>query len=141
MSTTIVRRVFRVKGTTDDVTECELCGRQELKGTVVLAVLDEDGNEEGVVYYGSSCGAKAAGWTTKEVRDAAKAADRAAHEAKLARIREEGARFCDARDAWLAENYGPDALTHPRKYGFTSCVRVVDAFSQATEIWTGAELM
>lgn len=136
-----VQKVYRVKGTTDEVTECELCGRQELKGTVVLAVLDADGNEEDVVYFGASCGAKAAGWTTKVVRDAAKAADKAAHEARLARMQEESRRFCNARDAWVNENIGPDAMTKFRRYGYTSPYAMVEAFSQATGIWTGAELM
>lgn len=78
------RPAFRVLGTTDDVTTCELCGRDELKGTIRLGVLDADGNVEGTVYYGASCGAKAAGWTTKDVRKAATAADRAAAEAARA---------------------------------------------------------
>jgi hypothetical protein len=128
------RKIFKVKGTTDGVTECELCGRVDLKGTIVLAPLDEDGNEEDVVYYGTSCGAKAAGWTTKEVQDAAKKADREAHEAKIAAIQEEERKFCAARDAWIAENIGSDALDNPRKYGYRSSVMLVEAFSQATGI-------
>ena len=81
------RKVFRVLGTTDDVTECEHCGRTELKGTIRLGVLDADGNVEGVTYFGAVCGARAAGWTTKDIRKAASAADRAAAEA--ARIERE----------------------------------------------------
>lgn len=52
---------YRVLGTTDDVTTCEICGREELKGTIVLGVLDADGNVEAEIYAGSSCGARAAG--------------------------------------------------------------------------------
>lgn len=82
---TTARRVFRVLGTTDDVTVCELCGRAELRGTVVLAVLDADGNDTGErVHYGSSCGARAAGWTTAEVNRMAKDADAAARALRVA---------------------------------------------------------
>lgn len=72
------RKVFKVLGTTQDVTTCDLCGRDELRGTVRLGALDVDGNVEDVVHYGSACGAKAAGWTTQEIRKQASAADRAA---------------------------------------------------------------
>jgi hypothetical protein len=78
------RPAFRVLGTTDDVTECEHCGRTELKGTIRLGILDADGNVEDVTYFGAVCGAKAAGWTTKDIRKAATAADRAAAEAERA---------------------------------------------------------
>lgn len=76
---------FKVLGTTDDVTTCEHCGRVDLKGTIRLAPLDEDGNVAGdAVYFGAVCGARAAGWTTKDIRKAATAADRAAREAEHA---------------------------------------------------------
>lgn len=48
-------------GTTDEHTQCESCGRPELRGTVVLGVLDADGNVEGVAYFGSTCAARALG--------------------------------------------------------------------------------
>lgn len=83
MTTAITaRKVFKVLGTTDEVTECEHCGRVDLKGTIRLGALDEDGNVEGVTYFGAVCGARAAGWTTKEIRRSAGAADRAAAEAE-----------------------------------------------------------
>jgi hypothetical protein len=73
---------FRILGTTNDVTECEHCGRTELKGTIVLAPLDADGNAEAdPVHYGAVCGARAAGWKTADLRKAASAADRAKVEA------------------------------------------------------------
>jgi hypothetical protein len=75
---------YKVLGTTDDVTECEHCGRTELKGTIRLGALDADGNVEDVTYFGAVCGARAAGWTTKDIRKAATAADRAAQEAARA---------------------------------------------------------
>lgn len=78
------RRVFTVLGTTDEVTACGHCGRVDLKGTVRLGVLDADGNVEDVTYFGAVCGARASGWTTKDIRKAASAADRAAVEAARA---------------------------------------------------------
>lgn len=79
-------KAYRVLGTTDDVTTCELCGRVELKSTVALQPLDPDGGADGEpVYFGSDCAARAAGWTQKEVRKAAGAADRARVEAERQR--------------------------------------------------------
>lgn len=136
MSTTTASKVFRVKGTTDEVTECELCGRQELKGTIMLAELDADGTEMGLVYYGASCGAKAAGWTTKDVRIKAKAADQAKRDAAQAASDERSRIFCAARDAWISENIGPDAWLNFRRYGYRSTYAMVNEFSEATGIWS-----
>jgi hypothetical protein len=83
-TTDTTRKLYKVLGTTDEVTECEHCGRVELKGTIVLGILDEDGNVEDRTYFGAVCGAKAAGWTTKDLRKAAAAADRDAAEAARA---------------------------------------------------------
>jgi hypothetical protein len=67
---------FRFIGTTDECTECQHCGRTQLKNTVVLEVLDEDGNGGEFTYYGSSCAAKAlaGSWTGAQVLAKAKAA-------------------------------------------------------------------
>lgn len=82
MTTTTARKVFKVLGTTDEVTECEHCGRVDLKGTIRLGELDEDGSVGGVTYFGAVCGARAAGWTTKDIRKMASKADREAAEAE-----------------------------------------------------------
>jgi hypothetical protein len=81
-TTETARKLYKVLGTTDDVTECEHCGRVDLKGTIRLGALGADGNVEGITYFGAVCGARAAGWTTKDIRKAASAADRAAAEAE-----------------------------------------------------------
>jgi hypothetical protein len=52
---------FRYLGVTDECVECQQCGRTELRSTVVLAILDTDGNTEDVTYYGSSCAARVLG--------------------------------------------------------------------------------
>lgn len=123
-----VTRVFRVLGTTDEVTQCQLCGRDELKGTIVL----EDNATAEIVYYGSSCGARAAGWTTKEIRTAARQADdeRRAREQAEKQARHDA--WIAARDAWISANIGPDALDRPRAYGFSGPHAVVEAYRAAT---------
>jgi hypothetical protein len=51
---------YRYLGVTDACTECEQCGKPELRSTVVLAPLDADGNPEAEpVYFGSTCAARA----------------------------------------------------------------------------------
>jgi hypothetical protein len=131
--TTITRKVFRVLGTTDDVTTCELCGREELKGTVVLMPLDEDGNDFGEpVYYGSACGAKAAGWTTREVVSAAKKADTERREAERAAREAKDREWTATRDAWIADKFGPDALRNPRKYGFKYPTQICRLYMETT---------
>ena len=69
-------KLYKALGTSDDVTTCDLCGRDDLKSTIALQQLDIDGNAVGeVVYYGSDCGARATGWTQADVTKAAKNAD------------------------------------------------------------------
>lgn len=50
---------FRYIGTTDECVQCQKCGKADLKATVVLAILDVDGNEEEITHYGSTCAARA----------------------------------------------------------------------------------
>jgi hypothetical protein len=108
-STSTATKVFAVLGTTDAVTVCWLCGRDELRGTIALDTLDADGNRTGkIVYYGSSCGAKAAGWTQKEFKAAVKVADQEKIDAQRAARDEESARYVAARDAYSMRVYGCD---------------------------------
>lgn len=73
---------FRYIGITDECVECQKCGRVDLKSTIVLAILDAEGNEEDITYYGSTCAARALG-IRGGGRSALQAA-RAAHEQTLA---------------------------------------------------------
>lgn len=54
---------YKILGFNDDKCECEICGKQELKGTYAI----EDILNGGIIRAGSSCGAKMAGWTSKEL--------------------------------------------------------------------------
>lgn len=61
---------LRIKGTSDEVLECQKCGKVELKRTVVLS----DGESE--VYYGSQCAARALGMRKTSVDRVAEARGR-----------------------------------------------------------------
>ena len=101
---------YRVLGTTDDITNCDQCGRDDLKSTVILGYLDADGNVEGVRYVGSDCGAKLSGQRGSVIASDAKKADHAAREAATAAYDEVNYTYSQARDlalvAWVAETYG-----------------------------------
>ncbi|MFJ5997553.1 hypothetical protein [Streptomyces sp. NPDC092370] len=130
-------KVFRVGGTTDEITTCELCGKPELRGTVQMIELDADGNDFADHYYGSSCAAKAAGWTQKAVTTAARAADRAKREAAEAARREAAYEEMKHRDAakewWLRENYGTTDVHEAAKIAGMSFVRLSCLFSDEYE--------
>jgi hypothetical protein len=57
---------LRFVGVTDERTECERCGKIELKRTIVLRRY-VDGAPEDIVYYGADCAAEALGRTKKRV--------------------------------------------------------------------------
>jgi hypothetical protein len=61
MATTTAAPAFRYLGTTDHMQECQRCGRVDLRATVALMLRDADGDTGEVVYYGSSCAARALG--------------------------------------------------------------------------------
>lgn len=70
---------YRIHGITDETDTCEVCGKIELRRVVMLAVLDADGNQEDIIYAGTTCAArKLAARGTRvssgKVRDAATAA-------------------------------------------------------------------
>lgn len=120
-------KAYRVAGTTDEVTNCELCGRDELKGTVVLEPIDADGNGEGVYcYFGSSCAAKAAGWTQREItRRVKEAADTKRAEEKERRDAEHAAQMTFVR-GWYLENYGTEDAWEAAKLAGTTAPRLSD---------------
>lgn len=62
---------FGTRGTTNDVTTCDCCGKSDLKSTVIVVGLDDGGAETGDLrHYGSTCAAKALGLAHKTVRGA-----------------------------------------------------------------------
>lgn len=80
---------YKVLGTTDDVTTCHCCGRDDLRMTVAIDTTDIDGNADGDTgYYGTHCAARMMGTTAKRVTDRAAVGNREQREAEeVARIR------------------------------------------------------
>jgi hypothetical protein len=120
-------KAYRVKGTTDESTECDLCGRVELKATVMLVPLDADGNDDGEVnYFGRSCAAKAAGWTVRELNANIKRAadeERERKESERLAVREAETEFLRN---WYTEHYGTPDLHEAAKRAGLSPVRTSD---------------
>jgi hypothetical protein len=54
---------YKILGFNDDQCSCDICGKEELKGTYAI----EDLASGEIFRAGSTCGAKMAGWTTKEL--------------------------------------------------------------------------
>src|SRR5688572_16107327 len=65
---------YRVKGTTQDVTDCAH-GHTNLKKTVILATLDADGTETGIIHLGVDCAARVMRTTETRIRNTAATAD------------------------------------------------------------------
>lgn len=96
---------FKVLGIDRDHTDCECCGKQNLKLTVVLGRLDADKNVIEVMRFGRDCAARAASIrrTGAAMEALAAEAQRAADEEKSRREVQVG----DYRDAlWVVESVG-----------------------------------
>ncbi|MFE7624295.1 hypothetical protein [Streptomyces sp. NPDC057509] len=134
-------KAYKVKGTTDEVTDCELCGKAELKGTVVLATLDADGNEDGgLCYFGTSCAAKAAGWTVQEVNAGVKAAKDEYRERQRAERDAMWAAQSKFLADWYLEHYGTADLHEAAKRAGMSTVRLSgEAIRAYREVQRAAE--
>ena len=101
MHTRDMTTTWITKGTTDEVTVCDQCGREDLRGTVRLVAVDAHGTEHGEMFAGSDCASKLAGRSAARIRTEAKRADFAAESAaKDAAFRAE----YDAVQAWLDAN-------------------------------------
>jgi hypothetical protein len=97
---------YRVRGTTDDVTECQICGKPELKGTVIMDILDAAGNTEDITYAGTTCAARLSRIPVRQIRRDAEQADYRAAQ-RLAWAQEKIGAFAGAEhdDAMLAEAF------------------------------------
>lgn len=84
MTETTITITYRAAGFTDEITECEICGKVDLKGTVRLNLVNPDGGIEGETYAGVVCAARRSGRKAAAIRDEARDADNArdaAHDA------------------------------------------------------------
>lgn len=73
VTTTPTSTELRVIGMSDEQTECDRCGRPELRGTVIIA--DADGNETG--RYGTSCATRMLNNGVKVTQDYARSVEMA----------------------------------------------------------------
>jgi hypothetical protein len=97
---------YRVRGTTDDVTECQICGKPELKGTVILDILDADGNTEDITYAGTTCAGRLTRTPAKRIRREAELADcQAARRVEWAQEKITAFAAAEHDDALLAETF------------------------------------
>jgi hypothetical protein len=102
---------WTAKGFTDDVTTCDHCGREDLKGTVRMVALSPDGENDGDTYMGVVCAARMTGRKAGDIRIEAKRADRERYEAAravwMAWSNAHSAWFCARRDAALGAEARP----------------------------------
>lgn len=98
---------YRTKGRTNDVTVCGRCGREDLSHTVMLVLLDDEGNDtDDIAYLGSECATRTAGWTPRELNRNIKAAEQATRETQRAQFAWDTAQKIAARNAWCEQKYG-----------------------------------
>lgn len=106
----------RVIGTTDEITTCDLCGREGLSHTVMIDYLDADGSPEGEInYYGSDCAskiftgrkdAKLSRTIEREARAADKAKRETERDARHAASEVAAAKANAPFYAWIKATYG-----------------------------------
>jgi hypothetical protein len=69
---------YSIKGSTNDCTTCDICGREELKKTVVLNAKTRGSDEIiSVIYAGTDCASRLIGRPQHEVKQRTANADRA----------------------------------------------------------------
>lgn len=97
---------YKVLGIDPDTTECECCGKTNLKLTVVLGHLDADGNPMQIVKFGRNCAAKATRLrrTGAAMESLAQEAQRAADRERANRVVIMDGTTCDAE--WIVESIG-----------------------------------
>lgn len=117
---------YTVVGTTDETTQCDCCGRTNLKMTVVLRDPDNE-----FVFYGRNCAARATGWRAahldRQVYTAQAATDRA--RATLAHYQQ----FLGTAgvDLFIARN--PHIYTHRTSWGEIENM-IAETIAEATAV-------
>jgi len=62
-------RQYRIKGINDEQDTCDECGKTNLRRTVILAALDDEGNEDGECRVGVDCASRMMRTTTTKVKN------------------------------------------------------------------------
>jgi ribosome-binding protein aMBF1 (putative translation factor) len=119
MTTTQDLRTWTAHGFTSDITECEQCGKVELKGTVRM--IDTDG---AVIHAGTTCAAHLAGRPAREITAEARTADKArtaaaARQAWVDEVRTHYATLTTEHLTEIAERFRRDAA-RDRVAGFNT---------------------
>lgn len=121
---------YLVKGTTEDITDCDRCGRTNLKKTVIVATLDADGNEDDLIHVGTDCAATLVKLTEHEVRTEADAADR---RERTRRQQDLEAQF----QAWMLAQHGVIIPTYIRPADVRKQVGPFPNLIHARMAWSG----
>ena len=94
--------VWRAYGVTEDITECDRCGKIDLKGTVRMVAQYADGDQDGEMYMGTDCAARMTGRKAAEIRHEANEATKARRAAHAAWTHAQSDLACTLRDQYLA---------------------------------------
>ncbi len=133
MTTATLPARYVARGTTDEITECEHCGKTGLKHTVRMAILDADGNEDEEIYMGATCAAKMSGRPVKDIRTEAARADRERAQA----IRDGWRAWQDAHHnafiAWRDSHVGERATAPDVRVWWDANREAIDAWRVAYE--------
>lgn len=120
---------YTVNGTTDERDACDCCGKSGLKITVCLT--DNESGE--LVWFGTTCAAKAMKITVKEVRERVSAAEAVkAEERRVARDKER--RESQARwEAHLIAKVGRVITDWQGKLSVIEMIKACGGYDQARE--------
>jgi len=79
--------MYGLKAINDEATECEVCGKVELKRVMWIVELDTDNNEQGNPFaVGTTCGAKLLSYTQSKVNTICNNFEHQVYQAKQALI-------------------------------------------------------
>jgi len=129
-------KAYRLLGTTEEITSCDCCGRDNLKKTVRVMLVDRDGNFEAnePLHFGVVCASKAARVHHKAIKRAIDALADARREARLAASRAHPltpVMYAEIQAANKAKIYGPERIPMIRRWQQMS--REIEAAADAAE--------
>lgn len=118
------------RGFTDDITTCDHCGREDLKGTVRMVAIDPDGGDDGEQYMGVVCAARMTGRKATDIRTEANRADRAREQA----VRDTWRAWTNAHTTWFCA-LRDATLGAGARYPQIQAMRETPEFQAAEAAW------
>ena len=101
--------LYKIKGTTKDTTECDCCGRENLKLTVIMAECDIEGNCFGEPHhFGRVCAAKHARRSASEIWEEAKKEDKIIMDEKYKKQQKEADKEYERLRTFVKQETGLD---------------------------------